>query len=312
MSTEAEEEVAVAADNMCMCCASCGTVEIDDIKLKNCDDGCDLVKYCSDACQKNHREQHDEECKTKLAEKRDDDLFAMPDSCLGNCSICCLPQPLDAAKPIFMPCCSQSICMGCHYANQMREKEAGLEHRCAFCREPVPTSKEEVEKYMMKRVKKNCPVAMSEMGKMRRNEGDHETAFEYFTKAAELGDADAHFYLSRMYDDGRGVEKDEKKEVYHLEQAAIGGHPHARHNLGAVEMGNVRYERALKHFIIAAHLGLHNSLKWIRQLYESGDARKEDYTCALRGYQATVDATKSPERKRAEEAIKNGELTALG
>jgi hypothetical protein len=53
MSTEAEEEVAVAAGNMC--CASCGTAAVDDIKLKNCDGGCDLVKYCSDTCEANHR-----------------------------------------------------------------------------------------------------------------------------------------------------------------------------------------------------------------------------------------------------------------
>ena len=32
------------------CCASCGVAEVDDIKLVPCD-GCDLVRYCSDACQ---------------------------------------------------------------------------------------------------------------------------------------------------------------------------------------------------------------------------------------------------------------------
>jgi len=38
-----------------------------------------------------------------------------------------------------------------------------------------------------------------------------------------------------MYYEGQGVEKDKKKDVYHLEQAAIGGHPNARHNLGVVK-----------------------------------------------------------------------------
>ncbi len=37
-----------------VCCTSCGVAEIDDIKLKFCDDGCDLVKYCSDGCQENY------------------------------------------------------------------------------------------------------------------------------------------------------------------------------------------------------------------------------------------------------------------
>jgi hypothetical protein len=52
----------MAADDM-MCCASCGIAAIDDAKLKKCNDGCDLVKYCSDGCQEKHREQHESACK---------------------------------------------------------------------------------------------------------------------------------------------------------------------------------------------------------------------------------------------------------
>ena len=42
-----------------MCCASRGIAGVDDVKLKLCDGGCDLVKYRSDDCQELHREQHD-------------------------------------------------------------------------------------------------------------------------------------------------------------------------------------------------------------------------------------------------------------
>lgn len=42
-----------------MRCASCGIAAVDDVKLKDCNGGCDLVKYCGDDCQENHREQHD-------------------------------------------------------------------------------------------------------------------------------------------------------------------------------------------------------------------------------------------------------------
>ena len=48
-------------------CASCGIAEIDDIKLKDCDD-CDLVRYCSDACQRDHKTKHKEACKKRAAE----------------------------------------------------------------------------------------------------------------------------------------------------------------------------------------------------------------------------------------------------
>ena len=74
----------------------------------------------------------------------------------------------------------------------------------------------------------NDPVALCEMGKKCKEEEDYEGAFEYLTKAVEMGDIDAHYELALMYDKGEGVEKDLKKEMHHLEEAAIGGHPEAR------------------------------------------------------------------------------------
>jgi hypothetical protein len=80
-------------------CACCGIAEVDDVKLKLCDGGCDLVKYCGVECQGNHREQHLEECNKRKAELHDKQLFTQPDSSyLGECSICCLPLSLDASK----------------------------------------------------------------------------------------------------------------------------------------------------------------------------------------------------------------------
>ena len=51
---------AAAAD---MCCASCGKAEVDDVKLKKC--ACNLLKYCSVECQRNHRPQHKKTCKQR-------------------------------------------------------------------------------------------------------------------------------------------------------------------------------------------------------------------------------------------------------
>jgi len=58
----------------------------------------------------------------------------------------------------------------------------------------------------------NDPLAFQQMGVRYYEEGDYDTAFGYFTKAAELGDADAHYFLSVLYQEGRGVEKNEEKE----------------------------------------------------------------------------------------------------
>ncbi len=184
-------------------CASCGVTAVDDVTLKKC--ACNLVKYCSIECQKEHRPQHKKACKKRLAEIRDDDLFEQPDSShMGECPICCLPMSIDLSKSRMMSCCCKIICYGCDYANYMRENEQGLEHRCAFCREPEAKSEDEHVKRRMKRVKKyNDPVAMSQMGARNRMEGgDYETALKYFTKAAELGDTQAHHELSVMYRKG--------------------------------------------------------------------------------------------------------------
>jgi hypothetical protein len=289
-----ENEAVADADEVC---ASCGRPAVDDVKLKKC--ACNLVKYCTVDCQKDHRPQHKKICKRRLAEIRDRDLFEQPDeSHLGDCPICCLPLP-DNVRNTFMSCCSKLICDGCNYANQMREIEAVLDPRCAFCREPLTKSDEENEKRVMNRIKKNDPAAMSYMGKRRRDEGDYETAFKYFTKAAELGDASAHFELSVTYWKGQGVEKDMKKEAYHLEEAAIAGDPSARHNLGAVEVNNGRYQRAKKHFIIATSLGDDKSLNVLKDLNAAGFVSEEEYTAAQRAYQVAVDATKSSEREEA-------------
>ncbi len=286
-------------------CASCGTAAIDEVKLKKC--ACNHVKYCSVACQKNHRPQHKKMCKKRLAELRDDNLFTQPDEgYMGECPLCCLPLSNDMSKSTFMGCCSKMICSGCDFANQMREIAAGLEQRCAFCREPSPKSMEEVNKRIMKRIKENNPAAMNHMGKRHCHEGDYETALKYLTNAAELGDAEAHFSLSVMYYRGDGVENDAQKRTFHLEEAAIGGHPIASYNLGIDDLNNGSYERAKKHFIIAANLGHHDSLECLKDLYANGYASKEDYADALRAYQAAVDETKSAQREKAEEAIKNG------
>ncbi len=305
-------EVAAAAGMMC--CASCGIAEVDDVKLMDCDDGCDLVKYCGDECQDNHRSKHKEECRKRKAELRDRDLFEQPDGTHeGECPICCLPLPVAVdVKNVFMTCCSKRICLGCHIANMTREYEGGLERRCPFCREPVAKSQEEAAKQTMKRIKENNdPAAMCHMGKQLYREGDYDTALEYWTKAAELGDVNAHYSLSGLYDEGHGVEKDAEKEIYHLEEAAIRGHPIARHNLGIEEWNNGRFERARKHHIIAANLGLHESLQALRKLYADGHATKEDYADALRAYQAAVEATKSVQRDVAEANYKPRRAQAI-
>jgi len=286
--------------NIMMCCASCGIAGVDDIKLKKCT-ACYLVKYCSIKCQKQHRPKHKRACKKRAAELHDELLFKQNESShFGDCPICFLPLPIDNDKSNMMACCSKTICNGCDRANQIREVEGKLLRKCLFCRTAAPKSQEEADRIQMKRIEVNDPVAMRRMGFERQEKEDYDGAFAYFTKATALGDVGAHFLLSTMYSEGKGVGKDKKKEVYHLEEAAIGGDPDARHNLGVTENDNGRYDRAVKHWIIAANLGCDRSIHDLKVCYGNGAVSKEDFAAALRAHQAAVDATKSPQRDAAE------------
>ena len=289
-----------------MFCASCGTAGGDDIKLKKCT-ACHLVRYCSVKCQKDHRKQHKKECKKRAAELKDEILFKQPEgSCFGDCPICCLPLPIDPEKLVLMACCGKTMCKGCLYENQRKDFfERRLQIKCPFCRTVPSNKQEDVNERLLKRIEANDPVAMCQMGALRcEDDGDYEAALDYWTKAAALGYALAHYELSTSYREGQGVQKDEKKFLYHLEQAAIGGHPGARFNLGLFESKNRRVDRAVKHWIIGANLGHDLSLENIQDLYKRGHVSKEDFTAALRGYQAAIAATKSPQREAAYEFTK--------
>lgn len=299
MSAVAEEE----RSTKIFCCASCGTAGVDDIELMDCT-ACYLVRYCSVKCQEDHRPDHEEECKQRAAELHDEILFKQPEGNYdGDCPICCLPLSFDTTRSttILMSCCGKIICDGCHYTNRR------LQPKCPFCRKDLPSTDEEWNERLLKRIEVNDPIALSQMGTERYDEEAYISAFGYWTRAAALGNVDAHYRLGSLYRDGEGVEKDEKRAVWHFEEAAIAGHPIARHNLGWLEVVNDRMDRAAKHWIIAAKLGFDVSLRNVKSAYKDGHVSKEDFAAALRGHHAAIVAMKSPQREEAYELDLNEE-----
>jgi hypothetical protein len=301
MSNVAKAKEAEAEHNMC---ANCGTAGGDN-SLKKCA-GCELVRYCNVNCQREHRPRHKKACKKRVKELHDKQLFTQPDgSHLGECHICFLPLPIDNSSSLFHPCCSETICKGCAYAKMIMNIHDEMKaFRCPFCRESV-NNREQYRKRHKERIKANDPAAMKEMGVKLYNEGDYNGALQYYTKAAELGDLIAHYQLARMYHEGEGVEKNMKKAVRHLEKAAIGGHPYARHNLACIEVDNGNIERAVKHFIIAANLGYEKSMKELWKYYSAGNITKEDLDATLRTHQVAIEETKSEQRDAADLALKD-------
>ena len=300
------------ADEVCASCGIKGGGD-DNITLKNCN-GCFLVKYCSVKCQREHWPEHKRACKKRAAELRDELLFKQPESTdLGDCPICQLPIPIppptlqDGTRYTIYGCCSKVVCNGCIYANLMREREARLPPSCPFCRTQMPKSEKESHQLVMKRAEANDPEALCTLGNNRFIGGEHAFAVDCWEKAAALGHMHSHYKLSVVYHNGQGAGKNLKKATYHVEQAAIGGHVLARHNLGAWElMQNRNIDRAVKHFTIAAKLGLDLSLQTLKKCYAGGDVSKEEFAAALRAHKVAVDAMKSPQRELAARKMRGG------
>ena len=231
-------------------------------------------------------------------ELRDEILFKQPESShRGDCPICLLPHPIDVTKTMFQSCCSKTICRGCFITDPSMN--------CPFCRHHIPSDDEEGDRLcdilIMKRIEANDPEAMYQLASELHEEEDYSKAFEYLSKAAELGNIDAHYLLSVMYERAQGVEKDdEEKRLYHLKVAAIAGCHFARYNLGCIEMQKDKEERALKHWIIGAKLGFDHSLERVKDAHEDGLISDVAFAEVVRAYQAAVDATKSPQRDEAE------------
>ena len=173
-----------------------------------------------------------------------------------------------------------------------------------FCRNADSMkSKNQMDKQLMRRAKKNDPAALCVLGGKYESKGHYSRAFECYTKAAELGDMMAHYLLSALYHSGRFVEKDEGKMLYHVEEAAIGGHTEARYDLGLYESFNENYERGVKHLIIAATQGHNDSMKVLMEMFKDGLVQKENLASVLRAHKAAVDAAKSPQRQVADDFL---------
>ena len=278
-------------------CANCGKGsegEEDSIKLKSCA-ACKLVKYCSRECQAAHRPQHKRECKKRAAELHDELLFKVPPP-NEDCPICFLQLPTLHEGSKYMACCGKRICSGCIYANAKL-----LGDPCPFCRTPGTSLDIDMVK---KRVEMNDANAIACYG-MYYDAGtdgcpqNKAKAFELYLQAGELGNADAYLNLGNEYGRGVCVERDMKKAKHYYELAAMAGGAQARHNLGALEFYAGNFDRALKHYMIAAGGGYAKTLNAIKELYTDGHATKDDYAKALQVYQSYLDEIKSVQRDKA-------------
>jgi len=129
---------------------------------------------------------------------------------------------------------------------------------------------------------------------------DVQKCNELLLEAGELGCAQAYYNLGVHYNTGRGVEVDVNKAMHYWELAAMGGHIMARHNLGCIAGKAGKYDRAKKHYILAAKAGFEISLDQVKEGYMDGFVTKDEYASTLRAYQKSIGEMKSSARDIAE------------
>jgi TPR repeat protein len=103
---------------------------------------------------------------------------------------------------------------------------------------------------------------------------DDKKALEHYRRAAELGDVQGTFALGIAFAEGRGVGKDRKAAAELFEKAALTGHAEANYNLGLLFLkGDGKPEnpiRAYQHIRYAAEKGLAQAQYDLAALYGTG------------------------------------------
>ena len=297
--TPADAATTTAAE---VCANCCGKERNDSAKLKNCT-ACRLVKYCDVDCQRAHRKQHKRACKKRAAELKDERLYGQGHERqeADFCPLCFLAIPFRVADHATMyTCCMKTVCNGCEHAAMKR----GLGRSCPFCRAPPPENHAQSLETIRKRVDAKdtaaiyhlgCQYYSGELG-LKKNV---PRGIELWSKAAELGSTMALFKLGMLNYQGWGVAQDKAKGIHCCELAAMQGHTESRHLLGMDEYINENYDRALRHYLIAAKMGHEESLDAIKEIFAEGRATKAQYAEALKGYQDAMEEMNSSDREEA-------------
>ena len=303
------EDLSINTDDLLTICANCGK---EGTNMNTCNK-CKAATYCNASCKKKHRSKHKQDCERRVAELHDEELerkrraaelhdekLFKPPPPAEDCPICFLLLPAMETGRKYHGCCGKIICSGCIHAMEKRDEE----EKCPFCRVPTQTTYEEQIKRAEKRMGLGDAEAIYSMG-CCYSEGSYglpqnrAKALELFHRAGEVGHARAYFNIGLAYNKGNGVERNENKANHYWDIAAIGGHIMARNNLAVLEWTAGNLDRALKHFLLAAGGGSKTSLSAIQEMFKRGVATKEDYTQALRAYQAYLGEIKSVQRNEA-------------
>ncbi|MBP5419901.1 MAG: SEL1-like repeat protein [Bacteroidales bacterium] len=146
--------------------------------------------------------------------------------------------------------------------------------------------------------------ALNDLGEKYYKAQDYKKAVEWYTKAAEQGDARAQCNLGYCYENGRGVEQDYQKAVEWYTKAAEQGYASAQNNLRCcyvlwlgVEKDN---KKAFEWITKTAEQGYASAQFNLGYCYDRGLGVENDYQKAVEWY------TKAAEQGYADAQLKLG------
>eukprot|EP00984_Skeletonema_dohrnii_P027157 scaffold16617_cov136-Skeletonema_dohrnii-CCMP3373.AAC.2 len=206
-------------------------------------------------------------------------------------------------------CCGKSLCIGCHMV-QDRDKcplcGEDLQHFNAICRlfERIHHSCNDQDKIRaLDMLASSYDTGAGGIGVRQ----DSKMAHQLWMEAVELGGSkEAHYNLSQSYSKyhkERGVEKDDKKELYHLEEAAMLGDAAARCELGCYEGDRGNWDRAKKHWMLSAAAGCEGCMEMIKRGKKKGAVSSDEYKKTLRAHRKSLNLTRSAQRDAARERL---------
>jgi TPR repeat protein len=122
---------------------------------------------------------------------------------------------------------------------------------------------------------------------------DNSKAVEWYTKAANLGYANAQNNLAYMYECGLGVEKDCQLAIYWYRKAADQGHAASQNNLGHAYRWGIGVEQsdadAIKWYQKSVDQNCKEAQNNLAYMYENGFGVEKNIDKALELYNLAVD-----------------------
>lgn len=167
------------------------------------------------------------------------------------------------------------------------------------------------EIYIIDKVKDDA-VEQFNLGVKYYQNKDYKKAFEYYSKAAEMGDRDAQNSLAVMYANGEGVDKNFVTAFQWYQKSAEQGFRLAQYNLGynyyKGEDGlDQDFKKAIYWFLRAGEQELPEAQNYIGIMYKKGEGIMQDYFQAFEWYKKAAEQGNKYAQNNLGKMYENGE-----